>query len=130
MKEPFEIEVLLQVSPKLLYKFISTEEGLSKWFADKVNIVNDKIDFYWSKSKHEAKILAQKEAKYFKFSWIEDYNDGNSCFIEFSILPTNQDNVTMLKIKDFSECDEKDANILLWETNIEQLKRSLGILRD
>ena len=78
MKEPFEIEVLLQVSPKLLYKFISTEEGLSKWFADKVNIYNDTIEFYWSKTKHEAKIISLKEPKYFKFSWLEDISDANN----------------------------------------------------
>ncbi len=130
MKEPFEIEVLLQVSPKLLYKFISTEEGLTKWFADKVNINKDKIEFFWSKTKHEAIIISQKEPKYFKFCWIEDYNNANNYYVEMNILPTNQDNFTLFKIKDFSEADEKEANILLWETHIEQLKRSLGILRN
>ena len=47
-----------------------------------------------------------------------------------NILPTTQDNITLLKIKDFSELEEKEANILLWQTHIEQLKRSLGILRE
>ncbi len=130
MKKPFEIEVILPVSQKLLYKFISTEEGLSKWFADKVLIHNNKIEFYWAKSKHEAVILAQKEPKFFKFSWIEDVEEKNDAFIELTIFTSNEDNLVTLKITDFSEDEDKDANLVLWETTIDKLKRSLGVLRD
>ncbi len=131
MKIHFEIEVVLPVSQKLLYKFISTEEGLAKWFADKVLINKENnIEFYWSKSKHEASILSQKEPKYFKFSWIEDLEAKNDAYIEFCIIPSSEDNLVTLKITDFSEEEEKDDSLLLWESTIEKLKRSLGVLRD
>lgn len=130
MKELFELEVLLQVSPKMLYQFISTEEGLSKWFADKVNITNDKIEFFWAKTKHEGQILSKKEFKHFKFSWIEDVEDNSGCYIELCLIPTDQPNLTLLKITDFSELEDRDASILLWQTHIEQLKRSLGLWRE
>ncbi|MCX7862754.1 MAG: START-like domain-containing protein [Bacteroidales bacterium] len=130
MKELFELEIVLQVSPKLLYQFISTEEGLSKWFADKVNITQNKIEFFWAKSRHEGQIIAKKDQKYFKFSWIEDIEENTGCYVELTVIPTEQSNVTLLKIVDFSELDEKEANILLWHTHIEKLKRSLGIWRE
>lgn len=127
MKEQYELEFVLPVSAKLLYKFISTEEGLSKWFADRVNIQKEQINFYWAKQIHKAKILKQKEYKFFKFSWLEDTENGNQYFVEFAISPSENDNSTVLKITDFTESDEKNENILLWNTLIEQLKRALGI---
>lgn len=130
MKELIKLEVLLQVSPKLLYQFISTEEGLSKWFADKVNIINNKIEFYWGKTKHEGQILSKKEFKYFKFSWLEDLKNHSDYYIEFYLMPTDQPNFTILKITDFTESEERDAIMLLWQSHIEQLKRSLGLWKE
>jgi len=123
MKEKIEIEVVLQITPKLLYKLLSTEEGLSKWFADKVLIKNNEIEFYWAKDKHEAIIIAQKENKFFKFSW----KDDTDYFVEFSILPTEQNNLSVLKITDFANNEDKETTLLLWNKNIKQLKQSIGL---
>ncbi len=127
MKEQYELEFVFPVSAKLLYQLVSTEEGLSKWFADRVDIQKEQINFYWSKQIHEAKILGQKECKFFKFSWSEDIEDSNEYFVEFAVNPSGNDNSTVLKITDFTESDEKNENILLWNTNIDQLKRAMGI---
>lgn len=127
MKEKLELEFVLTVSPKLLYQLISTEEGLSKWFADRVNIQKDKLTFIWSKQKYEAKIIAQKDCKFFKYAWLEDVENKNNYYVEFSISTNDNDNITTLKIIDFTDSDEKNENIILWNSNIENLKRALGI---
>lgn len=127
MKEKLELEFVLSVSPKLLYQHVSTEEGLSKWFADKISIQNDNLTFVWSKQNYEAKILAQKECKLFKYAWIEDIKNNNNYYVEFSIISNNNDNITTLKIVDFTEPEEKSENIMLWKSNVDQLKRALGI---
>ncbi|NSW44799.1 MAG: SRPBCC domain-containing protein [Bacteroidales bacterium] len=126
MKELIELEFVLPVSPKLLYQLISTEEGLSKWFADRVIIQNENISFYWSKQRADAKILAQKECKFIKYAWNEDIEEKNNFFFEISIISTNE-NTTTIKITDFSEPDEKNENIMLWNTHIDKLKRAMGI---
>lgn len=127
MKEPYELEFVLPVSPKLLYQLISTEEGLSKWFADRVNINKENMTFVWSKQNYEAKILAQKDCKLFKYAWIEDIENKNDYFVEFSIASNNNDNTTILRIIDYTDPDEKNENIMLWKSNIDQLKRAMGI---
>jgi len=127
MKELIELEYVLPVSPKLLYQLISTEEGLSKWFADRVIIQNENISFYWSKQRLDAKILAKKECKFIKYAWNEDIEEKNNCFFEISIISTSENNTTIIKITDFSEPDEKNENIMLWNTHIDKLKRAMGI---
>ncbi|HNV94892.1 MAG TPA: START-like domain-containing protein [Bacteroidales bacterium] len=127
MKEQYELEFVLPVSPKLLYQLISTEEGLSKWFADRVNIQKDNLTFVWSKENYEAKILAQKECKFFKYAWLEDIESNNNYFVEFSISSNQNDNSTILKITDFTDPHERNENIMLWNSNIDQLKRAMGI---
>jgi len=126
MKELIELEFVLPVSPKLLYHLISTEEGLSKWFADRVIILNQNISFYWSKQRIDAKILAQKENKFVKYAWLEDIEDKNNCYFEIAIHSTNE-NSTTIKITDFSDPEEKNENIILWNTHIDKLKRAIGI---
>ncbi len=127
MKSQYELEYIIPVSPKLLFSHIATEEGLAKWFADKVYIKNKTITFVWSNSQHNAIILGYKDCKYLKFSWQEDIDENNGCFIEFSILSISNGSETLFKITDFSEVSEQEDNVVLWNCNIEQLKRSIGV---
>lgn len=127
MKEQYKLEFVFPVSVKLLYQLVSTEEGLSKWFADRVDIQKEQINFYWSKQIFKAKIIGKKEYKFFRFSWIEDIENNNDYYIEFTVDASNNDNSTILKITDFTESDEKNENILLWNSNVDQLKRAIGI---
>ncbi len=127
MKIKIELQYVLPVSPKILFMLISTEEGLSKWFADKVNITGKDIIFQWSKDIEKAIILSIKENKYFKFAWEYDVLQNNDYFVEFLLLNTTEQNNVVLQITDFSEEDEIEANTILWNNNINKLKRVLGI---
>ncbi|MFN2262569.1 MAG: START-like domain-containing protein, partial [Psychroflexus sp.] len=46
-KVKFEMEFPIQVSPNLLYQYISTPSGLSEWFADNVNSRGELFSFMW-----------------------------------------------------------------------------------
>lgn len=127
MKIKIELQYVLPVSPKILFMLISTEEGLSKWFADNVNIIGKDIIFRWSKDIEKAIILSIKENKYFKFAWEDDVLQNNDYFVEFLLLNTTEENNVVLQVTDFSEEDEIEANTILWNNNINKLKRVLGI---
>ena len=49
-KVKFEIEFPIQASPQLLYNYISTQSGLSEWFADNVNSRGELFTFIWDDS--------------------------------------------------------------------------------
>ncbi|MCX7954608.1 MAG: START-like domain-containing protein [Bacteroidales bacterium] len=123
-----EIEFIIKSSQKLIYNYISTDDGLSKWFADKVSIVGDKIIFEWGKEKQEAKILYSKFPKVFKFAWLEDINSNNKYYVEFNLTYAENIEACVLKITDFIEPGEEEDNELLWEENVNKLKKVLGVL--
>ncbi|MFP4447186.1 MAG: START-like domain-containing protein [Bacteroidales bacterium] len=125
MKDKFQLEYSLNVSPNILFTRLSTPGGLSEWFAEDIKLNDNIFTFIWQESEQKAKILQKKNNKYIRFKWLED-EDKNS-FFEFRI---NRDELTediALVITDFAEKDEKDDAIELWNTQIEELKQILGV---
>jgi len=126
MRLKFELEYTLNCSAKVLFSRLSTPEGLGEWFAEQVNVDGDMFSFYWNGSESKARLAALKENKLVRFEWIGMDNDEENYF-EFRI---NMDELTgdlALIITDFAEPDEKEDSIYLWDSQINDLKRVLGI---
>src|ERR1035437_10089868 len=101
MRSKFELEYNLNCSPKVLFSRLSTPEGLGEWFADQVNVDGDLFTFFW--------------------------NSSESKFFEFRINLEELTNELALIITDFAEAEEKEDSIYLWDSQINDLKRALGI---
>jgi len=126
MRLKFELEYTLNCSAKVLFSRLSTPEGLGEWFAEQVNVDGDMFSFYWNGSESKARLSALKENKLVRFEWIGMENEEENYF-EFRI---NMDELTgdlALIITDFAEADEKEDSIYLWDSQINDLKRVLGI---
>jgi uncharacterized protein YndB with AHSA1/START domain len=126
MRLKFELEYTLYCSPKVLFSRLSTPEGLGEWFAEKVNVEGDLFSFFWNSTETKARLSAMKENKLVRFEWPDMENDEENYF-EFRI---NMDELTgdlALIITDFAEADEKEDAIYLWDNQIQDLKRLLGI---
>jgi uncharacterized protein YndB with AHSA1/START domain len=126
MKSKFELEYNLNCSPKVLFSRLSTPEGLGEWFADQVNVDGDLFTFFWNSSESKAKLSAMKENKMVRFEWIGMENEESN-FFEFRINLEELTNELALIITDFAEADEKEDSIYLWDSQINDLKRALGI---
>ncbi len=125
MRSKFELEYNLNCSPKVLFSRLSTPEGLGEWFADQVNVDGDLFTFFWNSSESKARLSAMKENKMVRFEWIGMDNDSN--FFEFRINMEELTNELALIITDFAESEEKEDSIYLWDSQINDLKRALGI---
>ena len=126
MRLKFELEYTLNCSPKVLFSRLCTPEGLSEWFADNVNVDGDIFTFFWDNSASEARLSALKENKLVRFEWLNLENEEENYF-EFCI---NMDELTgdlALIVTDFSEPDEQKDSISLWNSQVSDLKRLLGI---
>jgi uncharacterized protein YndB with AHSA1/START domain len=126
MKFKFELEYTLNCSAKVLFSRLSTPEGLGEWFAEQVNVDGDQFSFYWNGSESKARLAALKDNKLVRFEWEGMENEDDNYF-EFRI---NMDELTgdlALIITDFAEKDEKEGSIDLWDSQINDLKRVLGI---
>jgi hypothetical protein len=126
MRSKFELEYNLNCSPKVLFSRLSTPEGLGEWFADQVNVDGDLFTFYWNSSQSKARLSAMKENKMVRFEWLGMDNEESN-FFEFRINMEELTNELALIIIDFAESEEKEDSIYLWDSQINDLKRALGI---
>ncbi len=126
MRVKYDLEYSLNCSPKVLFSRLSTPEGLGEWFADDVTTEGDLFFFHWNKTEYKARITALKENKLVRFEWF-DIPDKESNFFEFRIDVHDITGDLALLITDFAEPDEKEDAIYLWDTQISDLKRVLGI---
>ncbi len=122
----YELEFPIQVSPSLLYQYISTPSGLSEWYADNVNSRGEIFTFIWNGSEEQAKLLSKKSGERVKFRWVDDEDEEESCFFELRIQVDEITKDVSLMITDFAEEDEVEEGKMLWENMVSELKHILG----
>lgn len=123
-KEKYEMEFPIQVSPALLYQYISTPSGLSEWYAENVNSRGEVFTFIWNGSEESAKMVGKKNEERVKFKWVVD--EGTDYYFEMRIQVDEITKDVSLMITDFSVSDEIEENKMLWESMVSDLKHTLG----
>ncbi len=120
--EKFTLEYSVKASPKVLYTLISTAEGLSRWFADNVDIEGrDVFNFKWEDSEQSARMVQSKENEYVRFQWLDGlYKD---CYFELEIITEPVSSEVALLVTDYSDPDDIDFAKLLWNTQVGLLQR-------
>ena len=126
-KEKFHIEYIFdKVSRRSLWNHLTTPPGLSAWFAEDVIIKGNLCTFKWNrKSEQQAEVISIKPEETIRYRWLDE-EDPNAYF-EFIIHTFELTGATSLEITDFAEPEEKRDSIDLWDTQVEELKRTLGI---
>lgn len=125
MMTKYELEYTLNTSPKVLFNRLSTPAGLSEWFADDVNLKKGRFKFIWDGSEQIAEVVSRKDNKYIRFKWEED--DIEESYFEFKIHKDELTGDLALLITDYAEEDEKEDAIDLWDSQISELKRAIGL---
>ena len=124
-KEKFHIEYVFDmVSKRSLWNHLTTPPGLSSWFADDVDIQGETCIFTWNKMQEKAKIVYLKPDVCVRYQW---ENDEESVYFEFRIHTIELTGCVALEITDFAEPSEKTDAISLWDTQVDELKRTLGV---
>ncbi|MGV8947200.1 MAG: START-like domain-containing protein [Lutibacter sp.] len=123
-KVKFELEFPIQASPHMLYQYFGSPSGLSEWFADNVNSRGEIYTFIWNGSEEQAKVLQERPDEKIKFKWLNDEEDKS--FFEFKIEVDEITKDVSLIITDFADEDEIEDAKMFWESQIEELKRTIG----
>jgi uncharacterized protein YndB with AHSA1/START domain len=125
-KEKFHIEYVFDtVSKRSLWNHLTTPPGLSSWFADDVVISGKTYIFCWKKMREQAELLSIKTGNYVRYRWKDD---DENVYFEFRIHTIELTGAVTLEVTDFAEPSEKTDAIALWDTQIDELKRTLGVL--
>ncbi|MDB4013263.1 START-like domain-containing protein [Cyclobacteriaceae bacterium] len=124
-KSKFIGEYSINASRKMLFPYISTASGLSQWFADDVNITEDKVyTMLWDGEVNRARIVSIKANQHIKFEFEgEDDDDLNSIEIRLEMNELTQE--VYIKITDYSDIDDQEVSDL-WEGLIHDLKEIVG----
>ncbi|MDR0428302.1 MAG: hypothetical protein LBH12_06825 [Dysgonamonadaceae bacterium] len=124
-KEKFVLEFVFdRGSINNLWTRLATPGGLAEWFADEVIEAGNMYSFYWDGYPSEAELVGTIPLTYIRFHWVEDTPDT---YFEFRLHKDELTGGIMLEITDFAEPDEKEHSITLWETQVKDLRRKLGI---
>lgn len=127
-REKFHIEFVMgSASQASLWKMISKIDGLSQWFADEVEISEDetKYIFHWGKSSNEAEVVYVRPQSNIRYRWMDEEDD--QYYFEFRIHKLELSRELALQITDFASPDEKGDAISLWEAQIDEMMRQLGV---
>jgi uncharacterized protein YndB with AHSA1/START domain len=125
MKIKFELEYLLNTAPSILYNRLSTPEGLSEWFADDVILKKGKYTFIWKGTEEVATVIQKKANKFIRFHWENDQDPDT--YFEFRLRTEELTGDVALLITDFAKEDEKDDAVILWDTQVSELKHAMGL---
>lgn len=120
-----ELEYFIPSSPGVLFNRLSTASGLAEWFADDVTVDKEgHYHFSWEGSKEVADLVKSKAGEFVRFHW---HHLDDDTYFEFRLKTDPLTSDLALIIIDFIEDDEENEATLLWDTQIEDLKRILGI---
>jgi hypothetical protein len=124
-KEKLFIEYVFDKASKIsLWNYIGTAAGLAGWFADDVTDDGKIFTFIWDNYPTEAEMIGINQGIYIRFHWRDE---APGSYFEFRLLKNELTGGLVLVITDFAEPDEKEACITLWNTQIKDLKRLLGL---
>lgn len=125
MKKKIELEYNVSSSPKVLFKRLSTEDGLAEWFADSVDSKDDIYTFSWEGEEQQARLLDISKDESISFQWLDD--EGEDYFFKFTMEIDPMTNEVALIITDFVDEDDEDDSIELWDKQIDELLKTLGL---
>ena len=123
-KVRIDLEYIINTSPTILFNCLSTPSGLSEWFADDVNIKNDRYTFFWDGSEETAILKNVRKSESVKFQWEDD--EGEDYFFEMTIRIDDLTKDVALLVTDFAEEGEEDEIQLMWDNNVDNLKKAIG----
>ena len=126
MKEKFELEYLLKTSLRVLDNMIGSPSGLSEWFADNVTVRDDMYSFEWDGAIEKARLLTRKMNSKMKFKWVEDEENEDDYYFEMNIDIDPMTGIASLKIVDFGFPEDIESAKMLWDQQINDLKRIIG----
>lgn len=128
-KNKFITEFEINASQKMLFPYLSTASGLAQWFADDVNINEDKVySFLWDGEDHRAIKASQRANVSVKFEFLpeteEDKDDPN--YIELKLNVNELTQSVFIQITDYSDLDDPEEQQDLWENIVYSLKQIIG----
>lgn len=126
-KEKYSIEFVMgNASQQSLWRMLTDSTMMEEWFAVEVKVKNGRFyTFTWDRNTQEVEQTIKKPISQVRYNWLAE--DRQDTYFEFKINTLELSSEIALEVIAFATPDEKDDAIFLWETQVELLKRKLGV---
>ncbi len=121
----FSMEYGFKTTPRLLYTAIATPEGLSRWFADLVDLEDDVFHFKWEGSEQKARLVDYKENEFIRLLWLDD--PGQEHFLQMEIISEPLSSGVALIVTDHAEDADLDFSQRVWDAQVKKLQRLFNV---
>ncbi|WP_336838059.1 START-like domain-containing protein [Sphingobacterium siyangense] len=121
-KIKFQLEYIINSSPRILFPYLQEPNELAQWFADDVNYKDNVYTFIWDDEPHRAKIVASRENKSVRFKWLDD----DPYYFDLEIDQDELTNDVALKITDYAKEEDLENRKLIWKNSIVYLQSVIG----
>lgn len=124
MRKKIELEYIFSSSVKVLFSRLSTPAGLSEWVADDVFQKENHFVFVWNATEHTAILKDSKSNSFVRFQWEDRLHEDEYFEFNIRIEPLTQD--VALIITDFTDEEDEEDSVELWNKQMDMLHRTLG----
>jgi uncharacterized protein YndB with AHSA1/START domain len=128
-KKKFVTDFEVNASSRMLFPYLSTASGLAQWFADDVNINEDKVySFMWDGEEHKARKAGQRANHHVKFEFLPETeeDEDDPAYIELKLNVNELTQSVFLQVTDYSDLDDPEEQQDLWENIVLSLKELIG----
>ena len=129
-KKTFVTEIEVNASPKMIFPYISTVDGLERWYADSANITpNNVFEFTYDDEHYFAKMQSLKANQMVVFEFLDDEKEEEEdpSILKISIDQNEITNAVYLVIEDYTDLVDSQAEFQeLWEGLVSDLKEIIG----
>jgi uncharacterized protein YndB with AHSA1/START domain len=114
----------------LIWKYISSPEGLRLWVAEQVEQEGDVLVFTWGKpgqvyETRRADILDVQKHEAIRFKWEDE--DEEEAYTEIAVAKLDVTDDYVLSITDFSAPDDIDGMKRMWNHDLDRLHYKTGL---
>ena len=130
MSRKIELEYELKTrSGSAVWTLISTPIGMMKWLADEVTLEGETATFVWGDplrehDTHTATVIEMAKNSHIRLHW--DSSDSDA-YWEIRMFHSEIAGNYHLAVTDFTEDDEPEDLVRIWDQNIERLHRITGV---
>ena len=130
MSRKIELEYELKTrSGSAVWTLISTPIGMMKWLADEVTLEGETATFVWGDplrehDTHTATVIEMVKNSHIRLHW--DSSDSDA-YWEIRMFHSEIAGNYHLAVTDFTEDDEPEDLVRIWDQNIERLNRITGV---
>ena len=129
-KKTFVSEYEINASPKMIFPYISTVDGLERWYADSANITpNNVLAFVIDGEECYAKMQGMKSNQQVVFEFLDDERneEDDPSVLKITIDQNEITNGVYLVVEDYTDLIDSQAEFEeLWEGLFSDLKEILG----